>query len=172
MEKELTHWKKNNDSRYISGEDLQSGLNGLKPEMVVVIERFQDAETFDQTTNSKKTKTGFFLKELNGKSIYKPVILNNTNAKFCVNEFKSEYMENWLNKPFILYAAIDKRHGYVARFKKYFQTNAISDQNALAILKASQNKDELQRNWEKLTKEEKLIPSVMNEKEFLKANLV
>lgn len=49
---EKTHWKKNNDSNFISGEDLISGLKGLKPEMVVVIEKFNDAESFDQ----KKTK--------------------------------------------------------------------------------------------------------------------
>ena len=59
----LTHWKKNNDSRYISGEDLKSELKGLKKEMAVVISKFEDAETFDQSANQKMIRTGFFLSE-------------------------------------------------------------------------------------------------------------
>lgn len=115
-----THWKKNNDSRYISGEDLHSGLNGLLPEMAVIIIRFEDAETFDQSNNKTIIKTGLYLATLDNKPIYKPVILNNTNAKFCVKEFNSEFMEDWIGKPIVLYAQADRRHGYVARFKKYY----------------------------------------------------
>ena len=123
MEK-LTHWKKNNDSRYISGEDLYNGISlgkGLKPEMVVSIESFEDSETFDQNNQSKVVKTGFILKdEETGKKIYKPVILNNTNGDFCEKEFASKFMEHWIGKPFVLYAKPDKRHGHVARFKKHY----------------------------------------------------
>ena len=115
-----THWKKNIDSRYISGEDLISGLRGLKPEMVVIIERFTDSETFDQSTQAKLTKTGFFLRELNGQMLHKPLILNSTNAKYCEKEFKTPFMEEWIGKPIVLYAMPDKRFGHVARFKKYY----------------------------------------------------
>ena len=121
METPKTHWKKNNDSRYISGEDLKSGLNGLAPEMVVYISAFQDAETFDQAQQTKLVKTGLFLSTMDGKPVYKPVILNNTNAKFLAKEFKSEYMEDWRNHPVIIYAQQDKRHGFVARFRKYIE---------------------------------------------------
>lgn len=114
-----THWKKNLDSRYISGEDLQAELHGLKPEMLVCIERFQDAETYDQNVNAKKTATGLWLKEVNGAALYKPVILNKTNAKFFVKETASEYMEDWIGKPVILRAVKDSRHGYVCRFSTY-----------------------------------------------------
>lgn len=116
---QLTHWKKNNDSRYISGEDLQSEFHGLKKEMVVFIEKFEDTETFDQQKNSKIIKTGLFLTELGGKPLYKPVILNNTNAKFFVKECGSEFMEKWIGHPVVLHAQKDSRHGYVVRFKKY-----------------------------------------------------
>lgn len=167
----LTHWKKNNDSKYISGEDLKSGLKGLKNEMVVIIDRFEDAETFDQNNQKKIIKTGFHLKELNGTPVYKPVILNNTNATFCVKEFGSEFMEHWLNKPFVLYAQADKRHGFVARFKKYYAPATISDKNALEILKKCQTKEDLKTSWETLSAEEKKLPTVMVEKEFLKINL-
>jgi len=115
-----TSWRKNLDSRYISGEDLVSGLRGFKPEMVVVIERFSDTDTFDQTTQKTAIKTGFYLRELNGQMLHKPLILNKKNAEYCEKEFKSIYMEDWIGKPIVLYAQADKRFGHVARFKKYY----------------------------------------------------
>jgi hypothetical protein len=168
----LTHWKKNNDSRYISGEDLRSGLNGLSSDMVVVIDRFQDAETFDQTKNAKVVKTGFYLKTLDGKNVYKPVILNNTNAKFCRQEFGSEFMEHWLNKPFVLYAMPDKRHGFVARFKKYYPPVQVSDVEGLKKLESCKTLEELQICWvNAISKEEKLLPTIIAKKETLKTTL-
>lgn len=119
MTQEKTHWKKNNDSRYISGDDLQAQFHGLKPEMIVQIDRFEDAETFDQQKNSKIIKTGLFLKEVGGQLLYKPVILNKTNAKFFAKECNSDFMEDWIGHPVILHAVKDSRHGYVVRFKKY-----------------------------------------------------
>lgn len=170
MTQTLTHWKKNNDSRYISGEDLQSELHGLRKEMVVVIERFEDAETFDQASNQKAIKTGFWLKELNGTKVYKPVILNNTNADFCRKEFNSDYMEHWIGKPFVLYAKPDKRHGYVARFKKYYAPQ-VSDANALTMLALATTQDELKETWGKLSAAERNLPTVITLKDELKSKL-
>lgn len=164
---QLTHWKKNLDSRYISGEDLQGELKGLKKEMVVKISRFEDAETFDANTQAKGIKTGFFLTELNGKELYKPVLLNKTNATFCRNEFKSEFMEHWINKPFILYAMPDKRFNFVARFKKYYPPQ-ISDVNALGVLSVATDLETLGEYWKTLTPEEKKLPTVLALKEKLK----
>ena len=170
-----THWKKNNDSRYISGEDLQHGVNigkGLRPEMVVVIDKFEDSETFDQNNNAKIIKTGFFLKEHpSGKALYKPVILNNTNGQFCVGEFGSEYMEDWIGKPFVLYAKPDRRHGFVARFKRYYAPNNTSDADALLLLSKCSTLTDLQTAWESLSAEEKKLPTVMAKKEELKSKL-
>lgn len=171
MEENLTHWKKNNDSRYISGEDLKSELKGLKKEMNVVISKFEDSETFDMNSQKKLIKTGFWMAEYpSGKQLYKPVILNNTNANFCAKEFGSEYMEHWLNKPLVLYALADKRHGHVARFKKYYAPQ-ISDSNALSILNKSTKLEELKTNWELLTAAEKNLPTVLALKEKLKTTL-
>lgn len=170
----LTHWKKNNDPKYISGEDLKDGVaigKGLRPEMVVVIDRFEDSETFDQTQNKKTIKTGFWLKELDGKPIYKPVILNNTNADFCIKEFNSQFMEHWLNKPLVLYARPDKRHGHVARFKKYYPPAQVTDTNAIKVLESSKNLDELKTNWLSLSKAEQGLPTVEAKKESLKTTL-
>lgn len=165
-----THWKKNLDSRYISGEDLQAELHGLKKEMPVVIDRFEDAETFDPNSQTKATKTGFYLKTLNGTPVYKPVILNVTNADFCRKEFQSEWMEDWIGKPFVLYAKPDKRFGFVARFKKYYPPQ-VSDETAIKLLNTSTNQEELKHNWMQLSALEKQLPTVLKRKEELKAKL-
>lgn len=173
MSETLTHWKKNNDSRYISGEDLKNGEvigRGLRAEMVVYIESFENMETFDQSEKKTVVKTGFNLRELNGTKLYKPVIMNNVNAKFCRKEFGSEFMEHWLNKPLVLYAMPDKTHDFVARFKKYYPP-AISDVNALTILNQSTSLNELQANWSKINKQEQALPTVMALKDKLKTSL-
>lgn len=175
MAEKLTHWKKNLDPRYISGEDLKSGIEigrGLRPEMVVEILRFEDKETFDQNQGKKSIKTGFFLKDVeSGRELYKPVLLNNTNAGFCIKEFKSDFMEHWIGKPFVLYAQADTRHGFVARFKKYFPKPTITPDKALAALEKSKDLAGLQANWLGLSSEEKNIPAVAAKKEELKAKL-
>jgi len=171
----LTHWKKNNDPRYISGEDLKDGLaigKGLRPEMVVTIAKFEDKETFDQSSQSKVTKSGFWLREYpSGNPLYKPLILNNTNAKFCINEFKSEFMEHWLDKPLVLWAMPDRRHGFVARFKKYYPPAQVTDVKALAELSKATTLAELGETWGKLLADEKKLPTVMAKKEELKSKL-
>jgi hypothetical protein len=169
-EQALTHWKKNIDSRYISGEDLKAELHGLKPEMVVVIEKFQDAETFDQKKQEKAVKTGFFLKEVGGTILYKPVLLNGTNAKFCAKEFGSDFMENWIGKPFVMYACPDSRFGFVVRFKKYYPP-VIKPDKAIEALSKATTLDGLAAAWTSLTADEKLLKVVMDKKEELKLKL-
>ena len=179
-----THWKKNNDSRYISGEDLKGGLKGLKPEMVVEIESFEDTETFDQNQNKQIVKTGLHLKEHQGGKVYKPVILNNTNAKFLIKEFNSEYMEDWIGKPFVLYAQQDRRHGYVARFKKYYapkqtqqappQQPKVSKEDITIIteqLELTTDLEQLKKYWDGLTPSEKNVPEILTAKETAKTRL-
>lgn len=123
METTKTHWKKNNDSKFISGEDLQSSLRGLAPEMIVVLDRFIDAKTFDQNNQKDLIVTSLYFKKITGEDIYKPVVLNNTNAKFMVKETGSPMMEDWIGKTVILFAQKDKRHGYVARLKSFQKIN-------------------------------------------------
>ena len=171
MATEKTLWKKNIDSRYLSGEDLLNSFNGLKPEMVVQIEKFEDAETFDIKSQTKGVKTGFFLKELNGKPLYKPCILNKTNAMFCVKEFGSPYMEDWLLKTFVVYACPDKRFGHVVRFKKYYPPVTVSPDKAIKALTSATTLADLAKVWEGLTAEEKLLTTVLAKKEELKAKL-
>jgi hypothetical protein len=110
----MEHWKKNIDSRYISGEDLQTSLKGLSPSMVVKLLSYNDADSFDQTTQKKIVVTA-----LNFEGVYKPLVLNKTNAKQMVAITGSNDMQAWVGTTIVLYAVADKRHGFVARIKKY-----------------------------------------------------
>lgn len=168
-----THWRKNNDKRYISGEDLKHGESlgkGLKPEMNVIIVGFEDSKTYDQNQNVEVVKTGLFMQEINGQKLYKPVILNNTNGAFLAKEFQSEFMEDWINKPIVLYAQVDRRHGFVARFRKFID-RSLSPENALRILNTSTTLDELKSNWSSLTQQEQALSVVMKRKDELKSSL-
>lgn len=170
--KNLTHWRKNLDARYVSGEDLKASLHGLRPEMVVCVSDMKDAPTFDQSTQKEVTKTSLWLTDLQTKQvIYKPVILNVSNAKFFAKEFNSDYIEDWYNKPVVLFAQADKRFGHVARFKHYYPPAKVTDTNALSLLNTATNLTELGEKWTSLSAEEKKLPTVMALKEQLKTKL-
>jgi len=115
----MTHWKKNLDNRYISGEDLMSGLKGLQKETPVKLIKFQDGDTFDQKKQSSETRTILYFAKLDGTVLSKGVVLNKTNAKFFVKEMGSAEMEDWNKKPVLMFAKPDSRHGFVVRFKRY-----------------------------------------------------
>jgi hypothetical protein len=162
METTKTLWKKNLDSKYISGEDLQLSNKGLKPEMVVTIERFNDDKTFDKQKNSDVIVSALYLKEFNGAALYKPVVLNRTNAKFFVKETGSDFMEDWLNKPVIVYAQKDSRHGFVVRFKSYVKPNLVKDsemfkQAKIALEKGTATMDKIKSRYQVNTEVEGLL---------------
>lgn len=176
MSENKTHFRKNLDPRYISGEDLQSELHGFKREMPVMIDRFEDADVYDPNAKGKDEdkrtlKTGLFLKDLNGKPIYKPAILNVTNGKTLQDIFKSPFLEDWVNLPFVIYAAPHNRFGFVVRFKKYNPPPKTTDKRALEILNSSNTITQLGENWNSLSIEEKNFPSVIALKEKLKIDL-
>jgi hypothetical protein len=166
-----THWKKNLDPRYISGDDLKASLNGLKPEMVVIIDDMKDAPTFDQSNQKEVSKTALWLKEFNGNKIYKPVILNVTNAKTLSKEFASDFIEDWYGKPIVLFAQPDKRFGHVARFKKYYPPAQVKPDNALLTLSKCTTLAELGEAWGLLSGDERKLPLVIAKKDELKTKL-
>lgn len=116
----MTDWKKNLDSRYISGEDLFLELNGFKKSMVVSISGFKDSEVYDQKQNCNIIQTELKLQDMNGKKLYKGTILNKTNGKVLAEEFKTRIIEEWIGRPFVMKAVADRRHGQVVRFAKYY----------------------------------------------------
>lgn len=169
---EKTHWRKNLDPRYVSGEDLKNSLHGLKPEMLVSIAEMKDAPTFDQSTQKEVTKTSLWLKDsATGQIIYKPVILNVSNAKFFSKEFNSDFIEDWYNKSVVLFAQPDKRFGHVARFKHYYAPAKATPDAAISILNEATTLDELGSKWAELSADEKKLPAVLAHKDSLKAKL-
>lgn len=172
MSEKLTTWKKNIDARYISGEDLKDGEvigKGLKPEMIVEIVSFNDVATYDKVLRGDVAKTGIYLKEVNGAKLYKPVVLNKTNAEFCEKEFGSQFMEHWIGKAMVLWAMPDSRFGYVARFKKHFAQVVVDEEGAKTKLNAAKTKEELGSVWlNDLTKDERTNPSIAALKDKLK----
>ncbi len=172
METQKTHWRKNLDPRYVSGEDLKNSLHGLRPEMVVCVHEMKDAPTFDQSTQKEVTKTSLWLKDLTTNHvIYKPVILNVSNAKTFAKEFNSDFIEDWYNKPIVLFAQADKRFGHVARFKHYYPPAQVTDTNAITLLNKASSLAELGTIWGTLSAEEKKLPTVLSLKETLKTKL-
>lgn len=173
-------WRKNLDKRYVSGEDLLYGESmgkGLRPEMVVTMAKFNDAPAFDQKTQTETTKTAIWLNEYpSGKLLYKPALLNVFNGEFLSKEIGggSIYITDFDHtKPFVIWAQPDKRHGYVARFKKYYAPSTVSDVNALAKLNACEKTSEaLNKVWAELSAPEKKLPTVLAAVDRLKGELV
>lgn len=169
---EKTHWRKNLDKRYISGEDLLIGEKGLRKEMTVVIEKQSDAPAFDQSTQKETQKTALYMKEFpSGPSLYKPALLNVTRARFLEKETGSQFLEDWYGHPFVMYAKPDSRHGHVVAFKKYIAPPTATPDKAIKILQTAGTLEELGKAWETLTGEEKKLPAVLAEKDRLKGTL-
>lgn len=174
-----TPFRKNLDPRYISGEDLLTGESmgkGLKKEMVVTLSGFRDAPAFDQAAQKEVDKTALWLKDFHtGKDLYKPCLMNVTRAEFLSKELAngSLFIDDCdQNKPFVIYAKPDKRHGHVVAFKKYFPPATISDKEPLELLSKVTSLDDLRMAWDGLTVDEKKLPTVMAKKEELKATLL
>lgn len=170
-----TPWRKNLDKRYISGEDLLNGEllgKGLKKEMVVRLNKFNDAQAFDQKLQKEVDKTAIWLVDhFTNKPLYKPVLLNVANGEFLSKEIGngSIYIDDFdFTKPVVLYALPDKRHGHVARFKKYYPPAQVTDKNALEKLSKCDSLESLQNIWTSLSAAEKNLPTVLSKKEELK----
>jgi len=165
-----THWKKNIDSKYISGEDLQHELKGLKKDFPVRLISFNDGETFDQSTQSKTFKTVLNLEDLNGNKLKKGVLLNKTTAKVFEDLTGSPIMEDWIDTVLNIYAQADRRFGFVVRFKKHIAP-PVNIESAKTKLNNASDLEELGLAWSTLTKEEKLNTTVIKLKDELKEKL-
>jgi hypothetical protein len=69
--------------------------------------------------------TSLYFKDQTGKPIYKPAILNKTNAKFFEKETGTPEMESWYGRTVIMFAQKDSRHGHVVRFKSYIKPTLV-----------------------------------------------
>lgn len=168
MSEEKTPWRKNLDKRYISGEDLLNGIamnKGLRPEMVVTLVKFGDVKAFDQSVQDEKDKTALWLAEYPSKKmLYKPMLLNVTNADFLSRELANGSInidDSDFTKPFIIYAQPHKRHGHVVRCKKYYPPVAASDTEPIKMLNLCASLDEAMQVWANLSADEKKLPTVI-----------
>lgn len=174
-QKEKTPFRKNLDKRYISGEDLLNGVEmkkGLRKEMVVTFVKFNDAPAFDQKLQKEVDKTAIWLKEYpNGKTLYKPCLLNVERAEFMSKELAngSMFIDDCDDSiPFVIYAKPDRRHGHVVAFRKYYAPSNESDTESLELLSKVGSLDDLKLTWESLTPSQKKLPTVVAKKDELK----
>ena len=170
METNKTHWRKNIDTRYISGEDLQCELNGLKKDFTVKLVSFDDGETYDQSNQQKSIKTVLYFEDMQGNKLKKGVLLNKTNAKVFESITNSSWIDDWVGTILNIYAQPDKRFGFVVRFKKYIEP-PIDLTEAKKKLNNANNIDELAMAWTTLSQKEQKNPVIVELKETLKSKL-
>jgi hypothetical protein len=167
---EKTHWKKNIDSNFISGEDLVSEIKGLKKSTNVEVVKFDDREAFDKNIQAKIIKSALYLKEMGGEALYKPVLLNKTNAQFFEKLTGSSFIDDWIGAKAVLFAQADPRHGHVVRFKNYREPVKVDVPAILAKIAATKTLDELKDLFLALSVEEQ-TPEVVAAKDARKSAL-
>jgi len=98
---EKTHYKKLRDPNYIGAYELMNA-DGTTNEIVVLIEGVKKEEL----KNAEKNQ---------GLVIYlkgqKPMIVNSVNAKSITSATGSPFVEDWINKPIVLYVVKIKAFG-------------------------------------------------------------
>lgn len=96
---EKTHWKKNFDYRFLSGDEIPG-------EITVEIERVTKEETFNPSSNSKEDVLAVYFK-----GAKKGIILNKTNAKAIAKVAGTPYQEDWIGTKIIIYPKDGKFFG-------------------------------------------------------------
>jgi len=117
----MTHCKKYVNVNYISGEDLKSGLNGLKDNTPIIVSSFKEEEVFDQQTRRKGLKHVLFFTTIAGVKLPKGVVVGNPTIKYFSSESaaNSFEIEDWIGQKAIMYAVSTPKWGWVVRFKRY-----------------------------------------------------
>jgi hypothetical protein len=95
--KPVTHWKKLTNPNYIGAHDLQPGQ-----ELPVTIESIKNevVKCFDGKEVKEETCIVAYIK-----GAKKPMILNKTNCKIITRLYDTPYIEDWVGKKIIIYAA-------------------------------------------------------------------
>jgi hypothetical protein len=89
----LTHWKKLTNPNYIGSEILQPGQ-----ELKLIIEKVQK-EQVKTAEGTQECIVAYF------KGGQKGMIINKTNAKIITKIVDTPYIEQWVGKSIIIYAA-------------------------------------------------------------------
>lgn len=99
MDKEKSHWRNQLKVPYLAGDELTK-------EIAVTIVKFQQEEMYSQEKRQKESKTIIYFAE-----IEKGLVLTKRKAKQISKALKSPYMNDWINKKIIIYAALEKHFG-------------------------------------------------------------
>ena len=164
-------------STHLAGVDVEMIITE-KGKCVLTIKDAYYSKGIDVSGN--KTD-GYFLEFVEG---VKPMVVNSTNRKTIANIIKltkkcsaveSRNITNWVgSKIELIFDPNVKMMGKITGGIKVAPKSPIpdiSDKNALEILNKSKKISELKVNWEKLTKDEKLLPTVNALKDKLKNEL-
>lgn len=95
----MSHWKALFDYKHLGVQDLPRGANNSYVDLVVHIKTLAKREVI--TDGGRKELLP--VAELHGAA--KPMIINKTNFKTLAALFQSSEYEDYVNKPFTLYAA-------------------------------------------------------------------
>jgi hypothetical protein len=164
-------------STHISGVDVEIMIAEGKSTVLTIREAYYST---DVDVNGKKT-AGYFLEFMED---VKPMCVNSGNRKIIANIVKtkkslssteSRNLKNWVGEKIELYFEENRsfsgvKTGGIGIVPTSPIAN-ISDVNGKKILNTSQNIDELKVNWEKLTAQEKTLPTIVALKELLKTKL-
>jgi hypothetical protein len=98
-QQQLTHWKKLTNPNYIGSEILQPGQ-----ELKLTIEKIAK----EQVKTAEGTQECIVAYFIGGK---KGMILNKTNCKIITKVLDTPYIDNWVGKSIVIYAAKVKAFG-------------------------------------------------------------
>ena len=164
-------------STHLAGVDVEM-IIAEKGKCVLTIKEAYYSKNVDVSGN--KTD-GYFLEF---QEDVNPMVVNSTNRKTIASIIKtsknfsaveSRNLTNWIGQKIELYfdenvKMMGKLVGGI-KVKLENPTPQISDKNALSILNNSKTLNELKDNWEKLTAQEKQLPTVIALKDNLKTTL-
>lgn len=121
----MTHYRKNVDPNFLSGEDLKYNLIKDMPDGVaVIITSHKNSKGFDQKKKEKVDVIELRFTDLKGKALSKGVIPAKWTYEFMMQQgIMSPEVEDWVGQKLVIYAKADAAHGHVVRFKKYKDPN-------------------------------------------------
>jgi hypothetical protein len=96
----VTHWKKLTNPNYIGAHDLQPGQ-----EVKITFTKVVQEMVKGQDGKEEQCVVAYL------KGAQKPMILNKTNMKIITKVLDTPYVEQWIDKSVIIYAAKVKAFG-------------------------------------------------------------
>src|SRR3972149_2302977 len=162
-----THYRKVFKSDHVGVADLEDFIEEKKG-LIFTISHVKQEINIAVAGKKGNFNIAYFVEKI------KPLVLNATNSRALRMMTNSVFVEDWKNLKIELFIEKNIRFGRDivdgVRIKTLAKT-FISDENARSILSESKTLFDLKNNWEKLTKEERNLPTILALKETLKTTL-